>query len=61
MGSIKPVNDADAINGCDIGICDLGLFPAHDGDNYLGYIEFRNLSNTNALADDGAMNIVVDE
>jgi hypothetical protein len=28
---IKPVNDADAINSCDIGTCDLGLFPAHDG------------------------------
>jgi hypothetical protein len=27
----------------------------------MGYIGFRNLSNTNALADDGATNIVVDE
>lgn len=58
---IKPVNDADAINGCDLGICDLGLFPAGEGDNHLGYMGFRNLADTNKLADDGAMNIVVDE
>jgi hypothetical protein len=61
---IEPINDVDAINGYDIGICDLGflaLFSVGEGDNHLGYTGFRDLADTNKLADDGAINIVVDE
>ncbi|MDQ4016174.1 MAG: alpha/beta hydrolase [Thermoproteota archaeon] len=57
---IKPYDDADAIYGCDIGICDLGLEPPQEGDNHLGYMGFRDSANTSKLVDDGAINIVVD-
>ncbi len=41
--------------------CD-GIIPcleAKVGDNHAGYIGFRNLDNTDLLADDGSMNVVV--
>jgi hypothetical protein len=57
---VKPYDDADAINGCDIGICDLGLHPPQEGDNHLGYMGFRDPANTSELADDGAIKIVVE-
>jgi hypothetical protein len=53
------INDADPIEGCDFGICELGL-QTSVGDNHAGYIGFRNLDDTDILADDGAMNVVVD-
>jgi hypothetical protein len=36
-----------------------GFCQVNTGDNHAGYIGFRNPTNTNLLADDGAMNIVV--
>lgn len=46
--------------GWDFGLCNnLGLCKVDVGDNHAGYIGFRNLTNTNLLADDGAMNVVV--
>jgi hypothetical protein len=57
---IVAINDADGIGGCDIGICNLGLHPARLGDNHLGYMGFRDLDNPDLLADDGAMNLVVE-
>jgi Alpha/beta hydrolase of unknown function (DUF900) len=51
-------SDADAIDGCDFGICELGS-QAGVGDNHAGYIGFRNLDDTDILVDDGAIDIVV--
>lgn len=56
---LKPIDDADAMDGCDFGICELGL-EANVGDNHAGYVGFRNLTDTRLLADDGAIDIVVD-
>jgi hypothetical protein len=58
QGQLRSIEDADAIDGCDFGICELGL-EAHVGDNHAGYIGFRNLANTSLLADDGAIDVVV--
>ena len=50
--------------GWDFGFCNLLIFPpicqpAGIGDNHAGYIGFRNLTNLDLLADDGAMDVVV--
>ena len=50
--------------GWDFGFCNLLTFPpicepAGIGDNHAGYIGFRNLTNLDLLADDGAMDVVV--
>jgi pimeloyl-ACP methyl ester carboxylesterase len=58
QSQLGAIEDADAIDGCDFGICELGL-EAHVGDNHAGYIGFRNLTNTSLLADDGALDVVV--
>jgi pimeloyl-ACP methyl ester carboxylesterase len=57
---IKAIPDTDAIEGWDFGLCNLvGFCKVDIGDNHAGYIGFRNISNTNLLSDDGAINIVV--
>jgi hypothetical protein len=38
-----------------------GFCQVNTGDNHTGYIGFRNPTNTNLLADDGAMNRVVEQ
>ena len=50
--------------GWDFGFCNLLIFPPicqppGIGDNHAGYIGFRNLTNLDLLADDGAMDVVV--
>jgi len=50
--------------GWDFGFCNLLIFPPicqppGIGDNHAGYIGFRNLTNQDLLADDGAMDVVV--
>jgi pimeloyl-ACP methyl ester carboxylesterase len=50
--------------GWDFGFCNLLIVPPicqppGIGDNHAGYIGFRNLTNQNLLADEGAMNVVV--
>ena len=61
QGEIRPFHDADAIEGWDFGLCNnFGACLVNTGDNHAGYIGFRNLTNTDLLADDGAMNIVVE-
>ena len=50
--------------GWDFGFCNLLIFPPicqspDIGDNHAGYIGFRNLTNQDFLADDGAMDEVV--
>jgi hypothetical protein len=58
---IRPFLDADAIGDWNFGLCNnFGFCLVNTGDNHAGYIEFRNPTNTNLLADDGAMNIVVE-
>jgi pimeloyl-ACP methyl ester carboxylesterase len=52
--------------GWDFGFCNLLIFPPicqppGIGDNHAGYIGFRNLTNLDLLADDGAMDVVVSE
>ncbi len=57
---IKAISNADAIDGTDIGLCNFyGYCNVSNGDNHLGYMGFRNLTDTNKLADDGALNIVI--
>jgi pimeloyl-ACP methyl ester carboxylesterase len=50
--------------GWDYGLCNfitmVCLDPPNIGDNHAGYIGFRNLNNISLLADDGAINKVVD-
>ena len=59
---IKSFRDADAMEGWDFGLCNSFDFClVNTGDNHAGYIGFRNPTNTNLLADDGAMNIVVEQ
>jgi hypothetical protein len=65
---IKPFPDADGIDepvgveSWDFGLCNsFGVCFVATGDNHAGYIGFRNSTNPiNVLADDGAMNKVVD-
>ena len=50
--------------GWDFGFCNLLIFPPicqppGIGDNHAGYIGFRNLTNQDLLADDGAIDVVV--
>jgi pimeloyl-ACP methyl ester carboxylesterase len=49
--------------GWDYGLCNFitmfCLEPPNIGDNHAGYIGFRNRTDTNLLANDGAMNVVV--
>jgi hypothetical protein len=53
---IRLFHDADAIEDWDFGLCNsLGVCLVNIDDNHAGYIGFRNLTNTNLLADDGAM------
>ncbi len=51
--------------GWDDGLCNLFLpkpfCQVKTGDNHAGYIGFRNSTNTSLLANDGAMNVVVDQ
>jgi hypothetical protein len=52
--------------GWDFGFCNLLTVPPicqppGIGDNHAGYIGFRNLTNLDLLADDGAMDVVVSE
>jgi hypothetical protein len=50
------------VDGWDLGLCNLIDFcQVNTGDNHAGYIGFRNPTNTNLLADDGAMNRVVEQ
>ncbi len=59
---IKAFFDADAINGTDMGLCNnFGSCNVNVGDNHLGYMGFRNLTDTSKLVDDGAMDSVVAE
>jgi pimeloyl-ACP methyl ester carboxylesterase len=59
---IKSFRDADAMEGWDFGLCNIfGSCLVNIGDNHAGYIGFRNPTNPNLLADDGAMNIVVEQ
>jgi pimeloyl-ACP methyl ester carboxylesterase len=59
---IKPLTDADASGDCDFGVKNpwTGICFADLGDNHAGYLGFRSLDNHTLLADDGAMNIVVE-
>ena len=58
---IRPFRDADAIEGYDCGLCNSFDFClVNTGDNHAGYIGFGNPTNTNLLAEDGSMNIVVE-
>lgn len=59
---IKPLTDADANGDCDFGVKNpwTGICFADVGDNHAGYLGFRSLDNHTLLADDGAMNIVVE-
>jgi hypothetical protein len=75
QNQIKAIRDADAIqderlvcdfacetivDGWDLGLCNLIDFcQVSTGDNHAVYIGFRNPTNTNLLADDGAINIIV--
>jgi hypothetical protein len=62
QGEIRPYRDADAMGGWDFGLCNnFGFCQVNTGDNHAGYIGFRNPTNTNLLADDGAMNRVVEQ
>ena len=72
---IKPIFDADGIGGAEPWLCYGYLcystpwlcygyvyfcyYYVDTGDNHLGYMGFRDLSDTNKLADVGAMNIVI--
>ena len=54
------------LRGCDLTIQSF-LFPFNDictinhiGDNHLGYVGFRDLSNNNTIKNNGAIDIVVD-
>ena len=50
------------VDGWDFGLCNsFGVCLVNTGDNHAGYIGFRNPTNTNLLADDGAMNRVVEQ
>lgn len=60
ISEIKAIPNADAIDGVDIGLCNnFGYCHVTIGDNHLGYMGFRNLTDTNKLADDGALNVVI--
>ena len=58
---IGAISNADAIDGRDVALCNnFGFCPIVGiGDNHLGYMGFRDLGNNDKLADDGAMNVVV--
>jgi pimeloyl-ACP methyl ester carboxylesterase len=59
---IKSFRDADAMESWDFGLCNIfGSCLVNIGDNHAGYIGFRYPTNPNLLADDGAMNIVVEQ
>ena len=48
------------VDGWDLGLCNLIDFcQVSTGDNHAVYIGSRNPTNTNILADDGAINIIV--
>jgi pimeloyl-ACP methyl ester carboxylesterase len=48
--------------GWDFGLCNsLGFCRVSTGDNHVGYIGFRNLTNTSLLDDDGAIDVVVSQ
>ncbi|HSF51672.1 MAG TPA: alpha/beta hydrolase [Nitrososphaeraceae archaeon] len=58
---IKDIYDADADGQEDLGLCNAFNFCFVDiGDNHAGYMGFRNISNSNLLEYDGAINRVVD-
>jgi pimeloyl-ACP methyl ester carboxylesterase len=59
---VMAFTDADANNVCDFGLKNpwTGICFADIGDNHAGYLGFRRLDDPTLLADDGAMNIVVE-
>ena len=65
INEIKPKFDADGIGGPEPWLCYsyyygyCWYYYVDTGDNHLGYMGFRDLSDKNKLADDGAMNIVI--
>jgi hypothetical protein len=58
---IRPYRDVDAIGGGMLASNNFGFCQVNTGYNHTGYIGFRNPTNTNLLADDGAMNRVVEQ
>jgi len=56
------MTDADGDRECDIGLLNLTTLVCHAeiGDNHAGYIGFRDPNNNSSLADDGAIDAVVD-
>jgi hypothetical protein len=61
INEIKPIFDADGIGGTEPWLCYVWYCYVDTGDNHLGYMGFRDLSDKNRLADNGAMNIVISE